>query len=970
MRFLTITLSIVLMISLSTGVAVSQVLHPEKITKAVHFDVSKPLRSIEEVPYGVRKRNWKDKLVPNKLGLDDELKNQEPLVGPDPVLQDKIMYGGRNQGTVGANFGGMTNTYGVAPPDTDGDVGHDHYFQMVNQGFAIWDKSGNLLYGPVDNITLWDGFTGPWSSTNDGDPIILYDEYADRWIATQFSLPQDPYFYELIAVSVTSDPLGEWYRYAFQFDNMPDYPKFGVWPDGYYFSTHQFGGGGFTAGMSICDRDAMINGDPNAEMVYFNIGPDHYGLLAADVDGDMLPPEDSPNYIIDVGNNKLKLWEIDVDWDNTSNSTVTRLSDIPTEPFSAQNINISQPQTGQDLDALSGMTMVRLQYRNFGDYEVMLTNHTVNAGGGRAGVRWYELRNYGSGWDIYQQSTYAPNDGDSRWMGSISMNQNGDIAVGYSVSSTNTYPSIRVAGQSAGAPLGLGIFDIDETSIFEGTKSQTGISRWGDYSSMRVDPADGNTFWFTTEYSNGGWGWKTQIASFSFVAIPVTNFTSDEILIPVGETINYTDLSSGIPSDWTWTLEGATPATSNDQNPQDVLYETEGVYNVKLVCSNYLGIDSLVKETYITVSSTVLPAVDFKSDVSIFCFGETVKFTDLTELSPIQWLWEFEPSDVEFVNGTDETSQNPEVKFNLRANYSVKLTSWNLNGFSDLTKTDMIKSGGYTPYFIDTFEDNGMDGFDWTVDNPDNDVTWEIFEIGGTTPGNHAPGVNFRDYFAIAQRDRLISPPFNLAGLSNATLEFQHSYAQHTQVIDNTDSLIVYISDNCGDSWTRIWAGGEDGTGNFATHEPTDYDFFPVEPSDWCMEGWGAGCVMLNISQWTGSGDVKIAFETYSYFGNPIIIDNVAVTQTVGQDELASGNEKFRIYPNPSNGSFTISVPKGLSYNNLTINNHMGQILINQTIEDQRRKIIISESVNWNPGVYFVILEGSSGSDVQKLIIK
>ncbi len=957
------------MLSLTSGVAFSQVLHPKKITKAVHFDVSKPLRSVKEVPYGVRKRNWKDKLVPNKLEIDDELKNQEPLNGPDPILQDKIMYGGRNQGTVGANFGGVTNTYGVAPPDTDGDVGHDHYFQMVNQGFAIWDKEGNLLYGPVDNITLWDGFNGPWSSTNDGDPIILYDEYADRWIATQFSLPQDPYFYELIAVSVTSDPLGEWYRYAFQFDDMPDYPKFGVWPDGYYFSTHQFGSG-FTAGMSICDRDAMINGDPDAEMIYFDIGQNHYGLLPADVDGAMLPPEGSPNYIVDVGNNRLKMWEVDIDWDNTSNSTVTRLDDLPTEPFSAQNIYIQQPQTGQDLDALSGMTMVRLQYRNFGDYEVMLTNHTVNAGGGRAGVRWYELRNYGAGWDIYQQSTYAPDDGENRWMGSISMNQNGDIAVGYSVSSSNTYPSIRVAGQSAGAPLGLGVFDIDETSILEGTKSQTGVSRWGDYASMRVDPSDGNTFWFTTEYSNGGWGWKTQIASFSFVAEPVADFTSDEVLIPVGETINFTDLSSGIPSEWTWTFDGGTPETSNEQNPEDILYNTEGVYSVKLVSSNYLGIDSLVKETYITVSSTVLPDVDFTSDVSIFCFGETVKFTDLTELSPVQWLWEFEPNDVEFVNGTGETSQNPEVKFNSRANYSVKLTAWNLNGPSELTKTDMIKSSGYTPYFLETFEDDGLDANDWSIENPDGDVTWELFEIGGTTPGNRAPGVNFREYFAIAQRDRLISAPFNLEGLSSAHLEFQHAYAQHTDVIDHTDSLIVYISDDCGDTWNRIWAGGEDGTGNFATHEPTDYDFFPEVASDWCMEGWGAGCVMLNISQWAGAGDVRIAFETYSYFGNPILIDNIAVSQTVDFNELSSNKEKFRIYPNPSNGSFTVNIPSGLKYSELTVNNYIGQEIMSHSIDNQSNRITISESVNWKPGVYFVILEGNSGSDIQKLIIK
>ena len=972
MKTIKISISIIILL-LSVSAVKSQVIYPERVTKAVHFDVSKELRTVDEVAYGIRKRTWKNKLVPNKFGIDDELKRLPLLEGDDPVRQSRIMNNGRNQGTVSQNFSGVTNTYSVAPPDTDGDVGHDHYFQMVNQGFAIWDKSGNLLYGPVDNITLWNGFDGPWSSTNDGDPVVVYDEYADVWVATQFSLPNHPVgpYYELVAVSQTGDPLGAWNRYAFEFDNMPDYPKFGVWPDGYYFSTHQFGGGNWLGGgMSVCDREAMIAGDPDAEMIYFPMGMNSYGLLPADADGALPPPEGSPNYIVDVASSALRLWEVDVDWENTANSTVTALPNLSVEPFSTQGISINQPETGQQLDAMTGMTMYRLQYRNFDEYQVMMANHTVNAGGGRAGVRWYELRNYGTGWSIYQQGTYAPDDGENRWMGSIAMNQNGDIGLGYSVSSNSTFPSIRVAGQSAGAPLGLGVFDIDETSILEGTNSQTGVSRWGDYSAMAVDPTDGNTFWFTTEYSNGGWSWRTQIGAIGFVNQPVTDFTSNKIVIPVGGSINFTDLSSGIPSNWSWTFEGGTPSTSNVQNPENILYDTEGVFSVKLVSSNYVGIDSIIKETYITTSTTILPDVNFTADKKSFCFGEPVTFTDETLLSPIQWNWEFEPNDINFINGTDASSQNPEVEFLSNSSYTVTLTAWNLNGPAELTKTDMINPGGYKPYFIDTFEDDGFDGLGWTVENPDENVTWEMYEIGGTTPGNHAPAVNFREYFAIGRRDRLVSPPFNLEGLNITTLEFQHAYAQNTETIDFTDSLLVYISVDCGDTWDNIYRGGEDGTGNFATHEPTEDKFVPEVASDWCMQGWGAPCISLNLSPWAGNENVQIAFETYSSFGNPIYIDNVIVTQTVGTDDNINDAKSIRIYPNPTNGAFTIITPKKSNYNNILITNQLGQVIYSNSIPENNQRLIIEESTNWKSGVYFVKLIGDNNTVTKKLIVK
>ncbi|PLW98282.1 MAG: hypothetical protein C0591_04785, partial [Marinilabiliales bacterium] len=415
----------------------SQTFRPEKTAKAVYFDKSKELRNIAIVAPEKRDRSWKDGVIKNKEGFHEAFKKTSWWTGADPVLQDYIP-GDRSNPIIGENHDGVSNLSGVAPPDTDGDVGPNHYFQMVNLAFAIWDKSGNLLYGPADNITLWDGFTGPWSGTNDGDPIVLYDEYADRWIASQFSLPNYPSgpYYELVAVSETGDPTGAWYRYAFQFTNMPDYPKFGIWSDGYYFTINQFANGSSWAGAGVCvlDRDAMLAGDPNAEMIFFNMGTSYGSLLPGDCDGATLPPAGTSNYFAELNTNSLRIFEANIDWNNTNNSTVTVSQNITTEPYSYSNITINQPGTSTTLMSITDRLMYRLQYRNFGSYQVMLTNHTVNAdGNGQAGVRWYELRNYGSGWSIHQQGTYAPDDGENRWMASIAMNGDGDIALGYSV---------------------------------------------------------------------------------------------------------------------------------------------------------------------------------------------------------------------------------------------------------------------------------------------------------------------------------------------------------------------------------------------------------------------------------------------------------------------------------------------------------------------------------------------------------
>ena len=496
------------------------------VSKAKYFRKSPPLRDMDVILPGPTDRAWKDSIVRN-LSIDEvkDIPYQLTPAAADPVRQD--FNGSITSGGPTVNIDGIGNVDGVYPPDTDGDVGPNHYFQMINLSFAIFDKQGNKLYGPAKNSTLWTGFVGPWAGTNDGDPIVLYDEAADRWFASQFAVnTANGSYWELIAISQTPDPLGAWYQYAYEFPAFNDYPKVGVWGDAYYASFNMFGSYHRVA-ASAFERAEMIAGNPAARMVLFdlpeNAGP--WSMQPSDVDG-QVPPAGTPNYYAyftdngtGSGQDEMHFWEFHVDWTNVANSTFTNAFTLPVAPFDAyfcdapRGACITQPGTGQQLETLSDRLMYRLQYRNFGTYQTMVTSHSVDFdGNGHSGVRWYEFRKTGAApWAVRQQGTYAP-DVSNRWMPSAAMNANGSIAVGYTLSDGTHYPSLRYAGRSAGAPLGT--LNYAEVEARTGTASQGSYARWGDYANMAVDPVDDTTFWFTTEYMK--YGWATRIISFNF----------------------------------------------------------------------------------------------------------------------------------------------------------------------------------------------------------------------------------------------------------------------------------------------------------------------------------------------------------------------------------------------------------------------------------------------------------------------
>jgi len=441
------------------------------------------------------------------------------ISAPDRALQTKAL--APVAANLGLNIDGLgQGQYGFlldfSPPDTNGAVGATQYVQWVNASFAVFDKStGALLAGPTDGNALWNGFGGGCEANNDGDPIVQYDKLAGRWVLSQFSISTLPYT-ECVAVSTTSDATGTYNRYAFSFGDtdFADYPKLGVWPDAYYMSFNLFQNGTTFLGADACalDRINMLAGNA-ATILCFPQNSTVASLLPSDMDGTIPPAAGEPAFFMNFGKNVIQLWSFHSDFVTPTNSTFTGPVVVPVASFTPRCFRscVVQPGTTQKLDALGDRPMYRLAYRQFPNGTESLTfNHSISTG-----IRWYEVRNPNNTPTLYQQGTFNP-DSSTRWMGSMAMDQSGDMALGYSVSSSSVYPSVYFTGRVASDTLGS---MEGEQQIVSGTGSQTGgQNRWGDYSSMTVDPADDCTFWYTQEYiqSTGSFNWNSRITNLSF----------------------------------------------------------------------------------------------------------------------------------------------------------------------------------------------------------------------------------------------------------------------------------------------------------------------------------------------------------------------------------------------------------------------------------------------------------------------
>lgn len=453
---------------------------------------------------------------------------------------------------------------GSFPPDPTGAAGPNYYIQAVNSTYRIYDKEGTPATSPATLGSLF-------GSSSDGDPIVMYDRFAERWFISQFKISSNSI---LIAVSETSDPLGSYYTYSWSFSNFPDYPKFAVWSHSYFMSANMS-----SQNCTAFEREKMLLGDPTAAAIKMTL-PSHIqtfrsaGITYAE--GPTEPDMDEPCYFMalqdnswsgSIFNDHIKIFKAEVDWSGSGSGTVTEHQDLNTTAF---NLNFSmswddivQKGTSQKLDAIAAICSYKVQYRRFSGYNTIVMCHTVDVdGANRAAIRWYELRDEDDGnWSIYQQGTWSPDTQNSRWIGNICMDAQGNIGLAYSCAGPNVYAGLRYTGRFKDDPLGE--MTVQEQIAKEGLGSQTGGNRYGDYSQMTMDPSDDMTFWFTGEWLGGGGSRKTEV--FSFSSWHLVGQDEEEMKVPFfnayqpnpGElTLNWRDIE--------------------DENPTVTLYDMSG----------------------------------------------------------------------------------------------------------------------------------------------------------------------------------------------------------------------------------------------------------------------------------------------------------------------------------------------------------------------------------------------------------
>ncbi len=806
------------------------------------------------------------------------------------------------------SFAGINNRYGAAESSISGDIGYDpstgkkYYVQWVNFGMEIWDVTQGspvVVLGPVAGNLIWRGFGGPCESDNYGNPVVLFDSRAQRWFLAQSAGLSNSY-YQCLAVSQTADPAGSWYRYAFNTGaKFSESPRWGAWTDAYYMASDQTDSGNNWAGGAVYafNRDELLAGDPEARYVYFDlegVSGNYQHLLPADLDGIQTPAAGSAAYFAAISNatalgalDSLQLWSFSVDWNHPENATFGSngqpnmfLPVTDFAPLCPETLNCIPQPVAQKLAGSGDRLMSRLAYRNFGGYESLVLNHSVDVlsgDGSRAGIRWYELRKSGELWEVYQYNTYAPLDSSQRWLGSIAQDRLGNMALGFNVSSESIYPSIRYVGRLVGDDWGA--MAQAETSLFTGSAAQIGNHAWGPVSILNVDPQDDCTFWYSQQYSLGDLNWGTRIGAFRF-----DGCLAAETRGALTGTLHIA--GSDRP------LVGARVVAWGDNGARwEALSNTVGEYRLQIPGGVYTlttrpyGFDTSASVAIVTVTAGMTTSQDFFLPVQ-----ETAVISGVVRDAESNWplyarvVVESAGDGVDpswHAVWTDPATGSYSLTLARGISYTLSVTSW-ISGYQPISQAFMLSEDqifnaglsivagqcelpGYhlTGAWIEDFE---------AVEPPALPEDWAMTRVVTTTPrAGWATHAGTRNPAGIAAHSGANLVYFNSfdAGSSGAARLYYESGIDMTTVNVPTVSFWMYHDTGLSpsDDQVQVQISVD---GGFSWHNVG----YPILRYDGTT-AWKKHT--LDLTAYTGIADLRLGFLGTSFYGNDVHIDDVTV---------------------------------------------------------------------------------------------
>jgi hypothetical protein len=948
---------------------------PTFISNATYMIEIPPISSMESLEpasgeeAGELKRRGANKVVPGK-GLPH---------GADPLadLQQSAQRGASIEPilTFNANISGSLQ-------DPTGAIGPNHYVNAWNSGFIINDRDGNNLTPAASLATLF-----PNESL--GDPCVVYDRYADRFIIMQFSSTPNSI---LVAVCQGPDPVNDgWYTYRFETGSFPDYEKISVWSDGYYITSNKNSG---TAGTSevvyALDREAMLNGIEDAAFAGFPLpGITTSGFFSPagfNANGSEIPPAgDAPIvYMQDdswagVNEDHLKIWNINMDWDVIGNSSISAPQEIPTTPFDGvfdggSFSNLTQPN-GNDIDALQATIMYMAQYRRFADYNACVMNWAVDLTNSDvlAGIRWVELRQDADGddWEIYQEGTYAQPDGLSAFSGGICMDVDGNIGLGYTVVSEDVFPGIRFTGRFAGDPLGT-------MTVAEGTFIDNGTNdpffRYGDYAQMTIDPLDDKTFWHIGEYFPNGNQRASRVGVFKLAPdlnndVGILDITSpsdgtltasEEIIVTVrnygietqsdipvsfqidggtavnevvpgpiagSENASYTFTATGDFStlNQTYTITAFT-GLENDENTTNDEY----VKDVEHISPNDIGVESItapVSSPYLSASESII--------VEINNYGGTAQSN-----FEVYYTINGGAQVVETVTETVEALSSLEYIFDTQGDFSA------LGDYD-------IESGTNLDGDIDTSNDNAQVTISKTLCQPELDCS-----LGD--------GIYLLE----------------IADISNSSGCSEGGYADYSNLstdLERNQFHDMVLTTNYGDQHVRAWIDFND---NFV------FEFDEVVLPDFTIaQGQGGGnfteTLQVEIPQDANLGEhlmrVKTAWDEIVPFDAcaPTAYGETEDYSTVIIQE-SSINESFMgdadlVVETQSKDQFTVKFSSNAVNDPLliTVHNVMGQQVVHNWVENNSGEYVYTLDMSYAaPGAYLIRLGDERGGKITRIVVQ